>query len=475
MTTSVVPRARSVGRRASPPANECHPPPSPAGRRPGPTRPGRPDPRTGHDPHPGAGPGAPRPDERLALRLLPRWGAGDGGGRRAAAAQRHQRPGVRRRPPRQLRPVRLTRARPAVRHQRLRRDPDRRLGMGPDAPVGEPRRWPPDRDRSRTTRLAMPSSRPCAPTASGWPSTRACAPSTSTTRASTAARSWSSRTSGPGRTCSRPSTRPRITTRSTSCQDHHAHGRQAADHRPPADHHAPRRDEPRASSRPRSPATARASRRTDASCSTATSSWTPRSRSWVSAASAWAPSWRSSRVARTLDPLFLQAKVAEASVFERFTHPSPFATHGERVVAGQRRLQAASDVLLGWARGSARPPPVRAAAPGPEGVRRRRGDGPRRPRDLGSPVRLGAGPRPCPLRRPVHARRLPGRRRCHRPRDGGLRRPLRRPDRAGPRGVRRRHQTGPRGSRVGQLRGCEPAAAPRHGACAKPERGVAGG
>ena len=52
------------------------------------------------------------------------------------------------------------------------------------------------------------------------------------------------------------------------------------------------------------------------------------------------------------DPLFLQAKVAEASVFERFTRPSPFATHGERVVAGQRRLQAASDVLLGWAHGS---------------------------------------------------------------------------------------------------------------------------
>jgi uncharacterized protein (DUF2252 family) len=52
------------------------------------------------------------------------------------------------------------------------------------------------------------------------------------------------------------------------------------------------------------------------------------------------------------DPLFLQAKVAEASVFERFTNPSPFTTHGERVVTGQRLLQAASDVLLGWAKGS---------------------------------------------------------------------------------------------------------------------------
>ena len=47
------------------------------------------------------------------------------------------------------------------------------------------------------------------------------------------------------------------------------------------------------------------------------------------------------------DPLFLQVKVAEASVYERFTHASRFTTHGERVVAGQRQLQAASDVLLG--------------------------------------------------------------------------------------------------------------------------------
>jgi uncharacterized protein (DUF2252 family) len=51
------------------------------------------------------------------------------------------------------------------------------------------------------------------------------------------------------------------------------------------------------------------------------------------------------------DPLFLQVKEAEASVYERFTRPSPFDTHGERVVAGQRRLQAASDVLLGWGMG----------------------------------------------------------------------------------------------------------------------------
>jgi uncharacterized protein (DUF2252 family) len=50
-------------------------------------------------------------------------------------------------------------------------------------------------------------------------------------------------------------------------------------------------------------------------------------------------------------PLFLQVKEAEASVLERFLTRSPFENHGERVVAGQRRLQAASDILLGWTKG----------------------------------------------------------------------------------------------------------------------------
>jgi len=48
------------------------------------------------------------------------------------------------------------------------------------------------------------------------------------------------------------------------------------------------------------------------------------------------------------DPLFLQVKQAEASVYERYLPPSTRPNHGERVVTGQRRLQAASDVLLGW-------------------------------------------------------------------------------------------------------------------------------
>jgi uncharacterized protein (DUF2252 family) len=50
------------------------------------------------------------------------------------------------------------------------------------------------------------------------------------------------------------------------------------------------------------------------------------------------------------DPLLLQAKEAEASVLERFLPPSPYENHGERVVRGQRLMQAASDLFLGWQR-----------------------------------------------------------------------------------------------------------------------------
>lgn len=48
------------------------------------------------------------------------------------------------------------------------------------------------------------------------------------------------------------------------------------------------------------------------------------------------------------DPLVLQAKEAEASVIERYLRPSSYSHHGERVIGGQRLMQAASDILLGW-------------------------------------------------------------------------------------------------------------------------------
>jgi hypothetical protein len=59
------------------------------------------------------------------------------------------------------------------------------------------------------------------------------------------------------------------------------------------------------------------------------------------------------------DPLFLQIKEAEASVLERFTTKSTAGNHGQRVVEGQRLMQAASDIFLGWQR-----------SPAPDGVTR---------------------------------------------------------------------------------------------------------
>lgn len=50
------------------------------------------------------------------------------------------------------------------------------------------------------------------------------------------------------------------------------------------------------------------------------------------------------------DPLFLQIKEAEASVLERFLGTSAYPNHGQRVVEGQRLMQAATDIFLGWAR-----------------------------------------------------------------------------------------------------------------------------
>lgn len=50
------------------------------------------------------------------------------------------------------------------------------------------------------------------------------------------------------------------------------------------------------------------------------------------------------------DPLVLQIKEAQESVLERFCGKSQYRQHGQRVVEGQRAIQAASDMFLGWCR-----------------------------------------------------------------------------------------------------------------------------
>ncbi len=59
------------------------------------------------------------------------------------------------------------------------------------------------------------------------------------------------------------------------------------------------------------------------------------------------------------DPLFLQIKEAETSVLERFLAKSAYTNHGQRVVEGQRLMQAATDIFLG-----------RARVTGPDGAKR---------------------------------------------------------------------------------------------------------
>jgi len=51
------------------------------------------------------------------------------------------------------------------------------------------------------------------------------------------------------------------------------------------------------------------------------------------------------------DPLFLQLKQARESVLERFAGKSVYSNHGQRVVVGQRLMQSASDLFLGWTEG----------------------------------------------------------------------------------------------------------------------------
>jgi hypothetical protein len=61
--------------------------------------------------------------------------------------------------------------------------------------------------------------------------------------------------------------------------------------------------------------------------------------------------WIALLMSQTNDPLFLQFKQANVSVLEAYAGKSPYPHHGQRVVMGQRLMQAASDIFLGWTSG----------------------------------------------------------------------------------------------------------------------------
>ena len=90
---------------------------------------------------------------------------------------------------------------------------------------------------------------------------------------------------------------------------------------------------------------------TGASCWRGSRSWTWRARWSGSAASGPGRSSSCSQGRDARDPLFLQVKEATASVLEASLPRSRYRQHGERVVQGQRMMQAASDIFLGWTKG----------------------------------------------------------------------------------------------------------------------------
>ena len=147
------------------------------------------------------------------------------------------------------------------------------------------------------------------------------------------------------------------------------------------------------------------------------------------------------------DPLFLQVKEAEASVLSRFVGASKYTNQGQRVVAGQRLMQAASDIFLGWQRDRGRPGQpaprlLRPPAAGLEVLHAHRDHGAARHAGLRPAVRMDAGAGARPLRRPDRHRRLPRQLRRVRPGHHPVRRRLRRPERARPQIARGRRGLG---------------------------------
>ena len=156
------------------------------------------------------------------------------------------------------------------------------------------------------------------------------------------------------------------------------------------------------------------------------------------------------------DPLFLQVKEAQPSVLERFLGKSEYGNYGQRVVAGQRLMQAASDIFLGWQRvtagldGQQRDFYVRQLKDW-KGSVRDRGRRPDRGGRLREDLRLDARPRARPLGRPGRDRLLPRQRRHLRPGDRRVRRGLRRPERTRLPGAPGGRRQGPGQGRNGPL------------------------
>ena len=269
----------------------------------------------------------------------------------APAGHRDHAGDLRRRAPGQLRLLRLARARPGDRPERLRRGAPRRLGVGP-APAGRQHLGgrPAERGHRGAVRGArsLAAWRRTARRCAGWPSSR-CWPAPTSGWTSTGCTR-----APPTRRCARRSSGPRAGPGPTSDR---ALPRFTEEHdgRPPdrrgaaADHPGRRRGgraaRPGPGRVPRPPW-----RRTGAGRSAATRWSTSRTRWSAWAASGCAPTSRCCEGSSPDDVVFLQLKQARRSVLARYVHgDSAWHAHqGQRVVEYQQALQTVSDPLLGW-------------------------------------------------------------------------------------------------------------------------------
>ena len=136
------------------------------------------------------------------------------------------------------------------------------------------------------------------------------------------------------------------------------HRRRTPDRRRPADHRPDRGPRPARHRRGRTPRppSRSCSRPTGARSAISTTRWrstatcTRPGRSSASAASAPAATSCCSSAATTATRSSSRSRRREPSVLERFLGPSTYPNHGQRVVVGQRLMQAATDIFLGWQR-----------------------------------------------------------------------------------------------------------------------------
>ena len=144
----------------------------------------------------------------------------------------------------------------------------------------------------------------------------------------------------------------------------------------PSDLRHPGRPDRSTSSTSSSARTGRRCKTTAVTCSSGSRSSTRPARSWVSAASAPARSSCCCRAATSRTRCSCRSRRRRRRCWRITCRRAAIAKPGERVVQGQRLMQAASDIFLGWTKGVGRQPlPLLAPAARHEGLGRRRDDG----------------------------------------------------------------------------------------------------